>query len=170
MNHANTHNATNSYILASSFSLEKNILCNVVALRPHPSMLHHAPSEGSAPSLGSIDEWLKIIGLDQYRENFNSAGYCSLESVIPMSHEWASQHITHLITHPDELEDDTSLTNIPCAALLQGSGQNGNLMQCTSEEDPEQRAGFIVWNASKTGHKDSCLICDEGKKTMHHVG
>lgn len=127
-------------------------------------MLHHAPSEGSAPSLGSVDEWLKIIGLDQYRENFNTAGYCSLESVIPMSHEWASQHITHLITHPDELQDDYSLTNIPCAALLQGSGQNGNLMHCTSEEDPEQRAGFIVWNASKTRHKDSCLICDEGKK------
>jgi len=50
-------------------------------------MLHHAPSEGSAPSLSSVDEWLKIIGLEQYRENFNTAGYCSLESVMPMSHE-----------------------------------------------------------------------------------
>jgi len=59
---------------------------------------------------------------------------------------------------------------MPCAALLQGSGQNGNLMQCTSEENPEQHPGFIVWNASKTRHKDSCLSCDEGNKTMHHVG
>ncbi|XP_067307381.1 ephrin type-A receptor 4 [Pseudorasbora parva] len=57
------------------------------ASRPHPSTLHHAPSEGSAPSLSSVDEWLKIIGLEQYRENFSTAGYCSLESVIPMSHE-----------------------------------------------------------------------------------
>lgn len=57
------------------------------ASRPHPSTLHHAPSEGSAPSLGSVDEWLKIIGLEQYRENFSTAGYCSLESVLPMSHE-----------------------------------------------------------------------------------
>ncbi|XP_043073015.1 ephrin type-A receptor 4a-like [Puntigrus tetrazona] len=57
------------------------------ASRPHPSTLHHAPSEGSAPSLGSVDEWLKIIGLEQYRENFSTAGFCSLESVLPMSHE-----------------------------------------------------------------------------------
>ncbi|KAI2656449.1 Ephrin type-A receptor 4-A [Labeo rohita] len=51
------------------------------ASRPHPSTLHHAPS------LGSVDEWLRIIGLEQYRENFSSAGFCSLESVLPMSHE-----------------------------------------------------------------------------------
>uniref|UniRef100_A0A671PC63 receptor protein-tyrosine kinase n=1 Tax=Sinocyclocheilus anshuiensis TaxID=1608454 RepID=A0A671PC63_9TELE len=42
---------------------------------------------GSAPSLGSVDEWLKTIGLEQYRENFSTAGFCSLESVLPMSHE-----------------------------------------------------------------------------------
>uniref|UniRef100_A0A8C2EI54 receptor protein-tyrosine kinase n=1 Tax=Cyprinus carpio TaxID=7962 RepID=A0A8C2EI54_CYPCA len=125
------------------------------ASRPHPSTLHHAPSEGSAPALGSVDEWLKIIGLEQYRENFSTAGFCSLESIL------------HMITHPDELEDDFSLPKLP---LLQGSGQNGNLMQCTSEEDPEQRAGIIFWNASQTRHKGSCLICDEGKKIMHHVG
>ncbi|KTF86824.1 hypothetical protein cypCar_00044687 [Cyprinus carpio] len=57
------------------------------ASRPHPSTLHHAPSEGSAPALGSVDEWLKIIGLEQYRENFSTAGFCSLESILHMSHE-----------------------------------------------------------------------------------
>lgn len=86
----------------------------LVPLRPHPSTINHTPSECSAPALASVDEWLKLIGLEQYRENFHTAGYSSIESVIPMNHEWASHytttHYTCNHTPPDKLQNDPKIT------------------------------------------------------------
>lgn len=79
-----------------SQSVKKGI--NVFIPRPHPSMLHHAPSGSPTPLLGSAEEWLKVIGLEQYRDNFSAAGHCSLESVIQINQEWVLKH-TYNNTH-----------------------------------------------------------------------
>ncbi|XP_072547563.1 ephrin type-A receptor 4 [Salminus brasiliensis] len=55
--------------------------------RPRPSMLSHTPSIEPPPSLGSVEEWLKTIGLEKYRETFITAGHSNLESIIHMNQE-----------------------------------------------------------------------------------
>uniref|UniRef100_A0A8B9K143 receptor protein-tyrosine kinase n=1 Tax=Astyanax mexicanus TaxID=7994 RepID=A0A8B9K143_ASTMX len=55
--------------------------------RSHPSILSHTPSIEPPPSLGSVEEWLKTVGLEKYRENFITAGHSNLESIIHMNQE-----------------------------------------------------------------------------------
>lgn len=46
-------------------------------------------------SVSTVDEWLEAIKMGQYKENFSSAGYVSLDSVLYISvrYRW-------LVTHP----------------------------------------------------------------------
>ncbi|XP_076832908.1 LOW QUALITY PROTEIN: ephrin type-A receptor 4 [Brachyhypopomus gauderio] len=55
--------------------------------RPRPSMLNHTPPVERSPLLGTVEEWLKTIGLEKYRENFITGGYSNLESIIYMNQE-----------------------------------------------------------------------------------
>ncbi|KAK3560743.1 hypothetical protein QTP86_016553 [Hemibagrus guttatus] len=55
--------------------------------KSHPSALNHTPSIEPSPSFSSAEEWLKVIGLEKYRENFTKAGHSSLESIIHMNQE-----------------------------------------------------------------------------------
>ncbi|KAL6471564.1 hypothetical protein MHYP_G00202140, partial [Metynnis hypsauchen] len=55
--------------------------------RPQPSMLSHTVSVETPPSLGLVEEWLKTISLEKYRENFITAGHSNLESIIHMNQE-----------------------------------------------------------------------------------
>ncbi|KAF4086259.1 hypothetical protein AMELA_G00104810 [Ameiurus melas] len=57
------------------------------AQKSHPSILNHTPSIEPSPSFSSAEEWLKVIGLEKYRENFAKAGHSSLESIINMNQE-----------------------------------------------------------------------------------
>lgn len=36
-------------------------------------------------SVNTVDEWLEAIKMGQYKENFSSSGYVSLESVLYVS-------------------------------------------------------------------------------------
>lgn len=49
--------------------------------------LYHSREELSTPefSVNSVDEWLEAIKMGQYKENFSSAGYVSLESTLYIS-------------------------------------------------------------------------------------
>ncbi|XP_035390082.1 ephrin type-A receptor 4 [Electrophorus electricus] len=55
--------------------------------RPRPSMLNHTPPVEQSLLLGTVEEWLKTIGLEKYRENFITGGYSNLESIIYMNQE-----------------------------------------------------------------------------------
>lgn len=49
--------------------------------------LYHSREELSTPefSVNSVDEWLEAMKMGQYKENFSSAGYVSLESILYIS-------------------------------------------------------------------------------------
>lgn len=36
-------------------------------------------------SVNTVDEWLEAVKMGQYKENFSSAGYVSLDSIIYIS-------------------------------------------------------------------------------------
>ncbi|XP_066517625.1 ephrin type-A receptor 4 isoform X2 [Hoplias malabaricus] len=57
------------------------------ASRPQLSVLSHNPSVEPPPSLGSVEEWLKTIGLEKYRENFITSDHSNLESILHMNQE-----------------------------------------------------------------------------------
>lgn len=59
--------------------------------------LYPSREDPSTPefSVNTVDEWLEAIKMGQYKENFSSAGYVSLDSVLYISvrYRW-------LVTHP----------------------------------------------------------------------
>lgn len=46
-------------------------------------------------SVNSVDEWLDAVSMGQYKENFSSAGYVSLESIL-----YISVRYRQLVTRP----------------------------------------------------------------------
>lgn len=46
-------------------------------------------------SVSTVDEWLEAIKMGQYKENFSSAGYVSLDSVL-----YISVRYRQLASHP----------------------------------------------------------------------
>lgn len=49
--------------------------------------LHPSREEPSTPefSVNSVDEWLDAIKMGQYKENFSTSGYVSLDSILYIS-------------------------------------------------------------------------------------
>uniref|UniRef100_A0A3Q3WA86 receptor protein-tyrosine kinase n=1 Tax=Mola mola TaxID=94237 RepID=A0A3Q3WA86_MOLML len=59
-------------------------------------------SDPSTPefSVNTVDEWLEAIKMGQYKENFSSAGYVSLESILYISIRYRT-----LVTHSSQMEN-----------------------------------------------------------------
>ncbi|XP_030634411.1 ephrin type-A receptor 4 [Chanos chanos] len=55
--------------------------------RPHASTLSPSPLNVCTASLGSVEEWLKTVGLERYRDNFTNAGFQNLENVVHIKQE-----------------------------------------------------------------------------------
>uniref|UniRef100_A0A3Q3WA84 receptor protein-tyrosine kinase n=1 Tax=Mola mola TaxID=94237 RepID=A0A3Q3WA84_MOLML len=51
-------------------------------------------------SVNTVDEWLEAIKMGQYKENFSSAGYVSLESILYISIRYRT-----LVTHSSQMEN-----------------------------------------------------------------
>lgn len=44
-------------------------------------------------SVNTVDEWLEAIKMGQYKENFSSSGYVSLESILYISIRCRQKHL-----------------------------------------------------------------------------
>lgn len=53
--------------------------------RPSTALLD--PGTPDLSALDSVDDWLQVIKLDRYKDNFTAAGYTSLESVVHMNQD-----------------------------------------------------------------------------------
>lgn len=76
----------NWLLKCATSSLYLNCECALYLSREDPSTPEF--------SVNSVDEWLEAINMGQYKENFSSAGYVSLESIL-----YISVRYRQLVTH-----------------------------------------------------------------------
>uniref|UniRef100_A0A1A8NZ00 receptor protein-tyrosine kinase n=1 Tax=Nothobranchius rachovii TaxID=451742 RepID=A0A1A8NZ00_9TELE len=60
------------------------------AVRPNATLLEPGSPEASSAA-GTVEDWLQVIGMERYRNNFTAAGYTSPEAVVHMTQEDMAQ-------------------------------------------------------------------------------
>uniref|UniRef100_A0A1A8D2I9 receptor protein-tyrosine kinase n=2 Tax=Nothobranchius TaxID=28779 RepID=A0A1A8D2I9_NOTKA len=59
-------------------------------VRPNATLLEPGSPEASSAA-GTVEDWLQVIGMERYRNNFTAAGYTSPEAVVHMTQEDMAQ-------------------------------------------------------------------------------
>lgn len=102
MNAPDSIGLNNSSEQVVDFGTNRLLLLTVATQQDHVSLsrecaLYPSREDPSTPelSVNTVDEWLEAIKMGQYKENFSSAGYVSLDSILYISvrYKW-------LVTHP----------------------------------------------------------------------
>ncbi|KAI4888509.1 hypothetical protein NFI96_019385, partial [Prochilodus magdalenae] len=109
--------------------------------RPNTTLLEPSSPEFSSP-LGSVSDWLQAINMERYRDNFTAAGYTTPEAVVSMTQEiWFERH-----------------------------DQDRDLLHRTPGQDPQQRTGNSVPDATDSGQDGSCLNPRYRKTKTQNLG
>ncbi|XP_072322103.1 ephrin type-A receptor 4-like [Eucyclogobius newberryi] len=70
--------------------------------RSNPSLLEPGSPE-PCPSAGTVDDWLRDIGMERYSDNFTAAGYTSPEGVVHMTQEDMARIGIAVATHQNKI-------------------------------------------------------------------